>query len=340
MRYNRSLRILGKTIQHTSLRCVFFLCTLAIITLSAQSALAQSIAERFTNNASEIGRKNQQYLRLHATYNWEKRPYLAYIPNQYRKNTLPLFVVLHGESSGSVEMAKITKFANYAGKYGFAVIFPETKGRYWNAGKCCSQYQKTTRSAEDDVGYLKEVVRHFSKYQNIDQQQIYFVGYSNGGMMAYTMACDPHLKASGLAVVGSNMQIDHCKPSVPVRTFAIHSKDDEEMPYFGGIPSKGFRADFGDGFSVTPLLDKPVLDTMRFWADNANCHDFRLRNNGLHYATFACSSESPSIQPEVKMILLEDAGHTWFSSTADVQESSSANRVDSTMEIIKFLLNK
>ena len=47
------------------------------------------------------------------------------------------------------------------------------------------------RENHDDVGFLEALIDHLDGFAQIDPARVVLVGHSNGGMMAYRLACDP-----------------------------------------------------------------------------------------------------------------------------------------------------
>ncbi len=81
--------------------------------------------------------------------------------------------------------------------HGFALLLPNgaldaNGNRFWNpTDECCDG----GKSGGDDIAYLTELVAQAGKAR--DFGHIYFFGYSNGGFMAYHVACKglPGLRA-------------------------------------------------------------------------------------------------------------------------------------------------
>jgi polyhydroxybutyrate depolymerase len=60
------------------------------------------------------------------------------------------------------------------------------------------------------------------------------MGHSNGGMMAYRLACDLSEKITAVAVVTGALVDDTCNPTKPVSTLHIHGNLDPTIPFHGG----------------------------------------------------------------------------------------------------------
>ncbi len=315
---------------------------LAAVFLCLNSGNPRAQEYDFSNNRPTQAKKEYKHLRLYVDYNWEKRPYLAYIPEHLRKHSVPLFVVLHAEDSNSVKTVSTSHFSELAEKNDFAVIYPEGKDGYWNAGKCCSNLSKEKKSPPDDVGYIKQVIKNFSKYQPIDKTKIFVLGFSNGGMMSYRVGCEMADKITGIGVIAGNLQVNDCKPTRPLDMIAVHAKDDENTPYFGGIPTEGPRITKIGG----DVNDKPIMDTVLFWSNNALCSSFPLQTSGSRYSTYNCKSDSQyglNARKKVKLILLEEGGHEWYGGGKQKSNrnlfSQDVSPINASSEIVEFFLD-
>lgn len=285
---------------------------------------------------AEIGKG---HLKIKMEYNWEKRPYIAFVPNSIRKKlkkNAALFVVLHGGMGTSKHIAEISKFSKYAEKMNFVAIYPQGKFKNWNAGDCCANLLEDRGSPPDDVGYIKEVIKNASNRFSIDKNKIYVVGVSNGGMMAYRVGCQLADIVSGIGVIAGNIQYRDCNPSRPIDVLIIHSKDDENIPYYGGVPKRGIRAKL-----QMDIYDKPVMETAVFWSKKNGCKNFKLSFSRDEYSVYKCSGENNT---RVKMIVLDKGGHTWYGGNFLKKIRKLTIKmpfpIQTTKEVIKFFLYK
>ena len=75
------------------------------------------------------------------------------------------------------------------------MVYPDGLNRAWNAGGgCCGT---PGSSGVDDVGFVESAGRGAVRRDvAVDARRIYVTGISNGGMMAYRLACDSTLFAA------------------------------------------------------------------------------------------------------------------------------------------------
>ena len=99
----------------------------------------------------------------------------------------PLLVVLGGYAMTAAVTDRMTHWSAYAAAHDMSLVYGVGVGSSWNAGGCCG---KAAATGVDDVGYLRDVIFDVQDHALVDASRIYVVGFSNGGMMAETAACE------------------------------------------------------------------------------------------------------------------------------------------------------
>lgn len=203
---------------------------------------------------------------------WEKlqfggrtRTYLLHIPASFNGNkAVPLVIVLHGGGGNASKTVETTGFSKKSDEAGFIVVYPNGTGRLkkiltWNAGNCCGY---ALEHNVDDVGFIRELINHLEKELKIDGRRIYATGISNGGMMAYRLACELSDKIAAIAPVAGAFNIERT-PENPVSVIIFHGTGDQHVLYGGGEPKK--RAD------RNRRTDKSVASAADFWVNHNGC---------------------------------------------------------------------
>ena len=105
--------------------------------------------------------------------------------------------------------------------------------RFWNATDACCNF---FGSNVDDSGYLRNLIDEIARQLNVNARRIHIMGHSNGGFMAYRMACDhADLLGSIISLAGASFEDpSRCGPSGPVHTLQIHGTADTVVLYNGG----------------------------------------------------------------------------------------------------------
>ena len=93
------------------------------------------------------------------------------------------------------------KFRPLAEARGFLYCYPDGTidrwgNRFWNATDACCDFGNT---GVDDAGYLRGVIEEIARRFAVDRKRVYLIGHSNGGFMAYRMACQSADLIAGIA---------------------------------------------------------------------------------------------------------------------------------------------
>ena len=201
------------------------------------------------------------------------RSFLVHIPDQSRRSRLgfvrrfPLIVLLHGSGADAETIRQQSRFDSLADVVHVVTVYPNgatgllTFGSDWNAGTCCGA---SARNKVDDIAFIRTVIENVSRHVPIDSRRIYVAGFSDGGSMAYHVACALAPMVAAIGVVSGSLVDDRCIPSRPVPVIAFHGTADREVPYLE-------RA-------LTPASHPPeagiagVPPSVVFWADQDGCN--------------------------------------------------------------------
>jgi poly(3-hydroxybutyrate) depolymerase len=158
-----------------------------------------------------------------------------------------LVIALHGYTGGPEQMRQQLDGDAWARELGATVVYPTGLGHRtsWNAGGCCGS---AARSGIDDVGFI---ARTITRFRDAGARQVFLVGYSNGGMLAYRVACERPDLVDAIAVVNGTITVGTCEGAFEALHLA--GELDTAVPIQGAdvVPYlfTGFR----------PLVDLPKL---------------------------------------------------------------------------------
>ncbi len=174
------------------------------------------------------------------------RPFQLHVPGSYNAAVkAPLVVLLHGFQASGAQQESYFKLTAESDRRGFLYAMPDgTKDqqgrRFWNASEACCDF---SRSGVDDSAYLQRLIEAVKSAYSVDARRVYFVGHSNGGFMAYRMACEHAGQITAIVslagAAGSNAA--SCKPQRPVSVLQIHGTADRTILFDGG-------ANFGNAY--------------------------------------------------------------------------------------------
>jgi polyhydroxybutyrate depolymerase len=83
---------------------------------------------------------------------------------------------------------------------------------------------------------VRQMLSDLSTVASIDPKRIYAAGFSQGGMLAYRLACEMSDTFAAVASVSGPMTYRLCQPQQAVSVMHVHGLADEYVPYSGGGP--------------------------------------------------------------------------------------------------------
>jgi len=138
--------------------------------------------------------------------------------------------------------------------------------RFWNATDACCDF---FGAGVDDAGYLRGLIEEIGSTLAIDRKRVYLFGSSNGGFMAYRMACEFSDVIAGIASRAGTTTLGetNCRPSQPVNVLHIHGTADDVVPYAGG------RLRDVPGVTINTPPATGALQVLQLWASFNGCND-------------------------------------------------------------------
>lgn len=154
----------------------------------------------------------------------------------------PAMIVLHGIKDTPEHFESVAHFDDYADRDGNLVAFPEGLRESFNAGLCCGD---ASAYGVDDIGFLSDVV---SDLRARGAGRITVVGFSNGGMMAYRLACARPDVVDTIGVMSGTLEVPHCDG--PIHALHLHGLKDTAVPFGGETYSKRLRCFLRDVHTI------------------------------------------------------------------------------------------
>lgn len=169
----------------------------------------------------------------------ESRLYLIDAPKPREGKKWPIIIALHGGGGNAAGFRAQTQFDKLGAGREFIAVHPEGYAKRvmgkslaaWNAGSCCGLAREKNI---DDVGFIAKLIDRLIAENDADPRRVYVTGHSNGGMMAYRLACEIPGKIAAIAPVGSPTQADTCVQNTPMPVLIVHGAEDACANYGGG----------------------------------------------------------------------------------------------------------
>lgn len=164
----------------------------------------------------------------------DTRKYLLYVPNNV-KDHAPLVISLHGAGGEVSTSVHDPNFHSIADKDGFIVAYPQGKVTTFPGLGGMQTFGWSAYGEENfDTDFLKAIIEDIDSKYPLDRKRLYCCGFSNGGMMTYTMAntCS-HIFAAFAAISGYPINEFHLHHTSwrPVPFLHIHGKNDDFVKY-------------------------------------------------------------------------------------------------------------
>lgn len=215
------------------------------------------------------------------------REYRLYRPAGLTRRA-PLVLVYHGWQQ-NVQWSQRLGWQQAADRHGFVVAFPVGVDESFNAGNCCGPAQE---AGVDDLTAAHTIIDDVAGRVPVDRRRVYAAGFSNGGMMAYRLACQSDRFAAVGPVAG--VQAVDCPQPRPTSILHIHGTADTWVP-FGG--PEGSTDD--DMPAVRPVLAE--------WRERMNCAPATVTSAGNVRRT---ASRCPGGR-DVNLITIRGLDHEW-----------------------------
>jgi polyhydroxybutyrate depolymerase len=219
-----------------------------------------------------------------------ERQYLIYIPNSYNgQSKLPLMINFHGFGGEVNDHLAYTDMRSLADSENFILIYPQGSelGGYshWNAALNGGDNKSTV----DDLGFVEALI-------NLHSDIVNAVGYSNGGMMSYALACyKSNLIAAIGSVSGSMLQTD-CTPSHSIPLIKLHGTSDSVISYDGNSYYSSVESILGFWINFNKTSTSPVFETVD---DNGTTIQKHLYDGGTN-------------ESSIEHYKILNGSHVWF----------------------------
>jgi polyhydroxybutyrate depolymerase len=237
------------------------------------------------------------------------RSYRIHIPQSLPENSSPALVfVLHGGGGTAEGMERtLTQggFNKLADQYNFLVVYPDGIEKNWNDGRKNISDPAHEQNI-DDIGFFDALIENLTDEFNINPNQIFSTGISNGAMMSYRLGFEIPEKIAAIAPVAGAIPtdlLDYNISDAPISVCIISGTHDPLVPWDGGIVGTQ-RNPRGTVISVP--------ESTLYWVTHNNC------------SPHPNSTVLPDIDP---------TDHTW------VQQDIYSDGTDNTEVVLYTIFN-
>jgi polyhydroxybutyrate depolymerase len=171
-----------------------------------------------------------------------------------------LIFILHGSGGNGIEaMRGATKLMALAESEHILLVFPDGYKENWNE---CRKMAPAAANVEniDENTFFSEMIDYCNANYKINAAQVFVVGTSGGGHMAYTLAMTMPEKIKAITAIIANIPVpsnmDCIEKKRPMPVMIINGTNDPTNPYNGGISAKnkGFVRSAHESFQYWSTL--------------------------------------------------------------------------------------
>lgn len=206
-----------------------------------------------------------------------------------------LVVVLHQDVGSAAAVAEGLGLDRLR-REGVALAYPAGVAGSWNAGGCCGI---AMTQHVDDVGFVDAVLDDVGKHLPIDPHRRALVGYSGGGMLAYSVLCRAHPTLVAVVEVNGSLETPCPDQLVVPDLLSVHGAKDGTV----GL-TKAIRV------THLGMSPRPVTSTLNAITSQAGCRPHATRDApDVRYVHWGGCRDGSSIDLQI----VADAGHGWES---------------------------
>lgn len=234
------------------------------------------------------------------TIEWQgvQRQYLVKTPENYE--SLPVLFFLHGLGDNINHVNSEHNFQQVANRFNWMVVIPqainEGNGTMWNAA--------LMNSTIDDSGFLMALLDSLAVQYPVNQDSVFFTGFSMGGFMSHRMAIEHGDRINAAAPVSGliTYAMANQTPVAPVRLLHIHGTNDNVVgdngysQYFGSNLGLGVDAILNYWRNANGCTNEPIIDSL------PDTH-----NDGLRFVQYVYPGTK-----ELRFLKVIGGTHSWY----------------------------
>jgi polyhydroxybutyrate depolymerase len=233
------------------------------------------------------------------THNGLERKYIIYSPQGYDGNSkLPLLLNFHGFGGQAGDHMSYSNMRSTADSENFILVYPQGTdldgSPHWNA----ALNGVDNKSDVDDLGFIEALINKLSSENLIDLKRVYAVGYSNGGMMSYALACYKSGLISAIGSVSGYMLQTECSPSHSIPLIKLHG-----------------TTDYYDGGGVYNSVESVLNFWVNFNNTDTNPIISNINDNGTSITSYKYENGDNNVSIEHYKII--GGEHVWFNNDFD-----------------------
>lgn len=248
-----------------------------------------------------------------------ERSYILNVPPAYDGTArTPLVLAFHGFSQPNDLLASQTDIAAATDAAGYILVLPRGAGDLprWNA--------REDEAGADDAAFVSDLIARVGEQVCVDTNNVFALGFSNGGGMTLLAACKQPDRFAAIGVVAATYI--GCTADVPL--LAFHGTDDPIVPFEGGEnpPERGG--------GVFPPIRRSVSE----WARAGGCGGLPTITKGESDLELSTFTSCRGGQDYVLLYSIIGGGHTWPGGVPLPENlvGRTTESIDASQRIVEF----
>jgi polyhydroxybutyrate depolymerase len=196
------------------------------------------------NAAAPKGARN-----LTIQVNGKARTYVLFVPNGYDANkSIPLIFAWHSSGADGAESRRYYKLEPVTGD-GAIIVYPNGLNGAWDLS-----------ATGVDMKFFDLLLESISKEYCVDQKRVFSTGYSFGGMMSNSLACNRGDKLRAFAPMAGAFFDGTKSCATPVPAWIAHATNDNVVSYSSGQAARDiWLKTNGCGTTTMPISPSPCV---------------------------------------------------------------------------------
>ena len=153
-------------------------------------------------------------------------------------NTSSLIFILHGSGNSGQRIMKLCSgIESISESENLLLVYPDGYKNFWNECRKMANSEANVIDI-DEKEFFNSMIEYFTTKYQVNKNQIFVIGTSGGGHMAYKLALTMPEKFKAITAIIANLpdeaNMDCVESGIPIPIMIINGTDDPVNPYNGG----------------------------------------------------------------------------------------------------------
>jgi polyhydroxybutyrate depolymerase len=258
------------------------------------------------------------------------RTYYYHLPKAYSGTKTPVVFFFHGGGGEAISFARNIHLCERADDNSFIAVAPEGYDNHWEYG-----VPHPGKTYVNDLAFVNKMMEQLQKEFNVDQDRIYFAGFSDGGWFTQWLTYHIPNKMAAAAAVCALEPVDWLSkygdshPRLPI--LFMFGTEDPRMHWSGGITPNKTKVISANATVQSWLLANRCSQKAETVAFPNKCHSDGSRVDASFYRGRDLEN------PAVAFYRIIGGGHAWPGGARTSSANGNVNEdIDATQEIWNF----